>query len=879
MPESKEEMDEFLHIYLEESEEEADQIVDLMLKLEQSPSDHASLREAFRLLHTFKGSTGMMGFERINGLAHELETRFDAYRDGRETLTSETVSITLRCVDFFREFLTRLRDGNTDQGDPRPLIDELVAVAAAAAEQSAGAAGSTAERAGAVASDLSDLTLNEQIDRQFTQEEIVADLMADAEFVQEDTEYVSFDGEAAGYEKLYSTDEELDEAINDATTHAILEGGMDLDDAIDAELQTQYESAWQPPEAPATSAAMKNTTEGPLRTTLLCVRMNAAMELPELKARLIVARLQSLGEVRAILPKMDDVDNTPPPVTLKITLRTIHTDDRLIEALDMEGVDAIYFGDLDEVTAKPVVAEPKSAATTTPPTEKPVVVGELETDVEDKSIDAPFAGTGLAATGTARKATGTGPRNKSGETIRIGIDRLDRLMNLAGELAVTNARFAQLADEMRLLFRAGGSIEAGSPLADSLMMMLGETDTNPANANHSGLPMIGGDGGDDDNSYRRGWMERGRRVASNVSETVDQLARLSKSLQHAVLETRMVPVGPLFGRFRRIVRDLSMRQGKQVRLELEGESTELDKRMVDELGDPMVHLIRNSLDHGVESPEKRLARGKPAEGVIRLRAFHQSNNVVIEISDDGAGVDATRIRQRALERGLATAAGLSQMSDNEVYGFIWQPGFSTAEKVSDISGRGVGMDVVKERIAALGGAVELDSRPGRGSTVTLRLPLTLAIVNSLIVRFRGFRLAIPVTDVCEVVGLQRSEVFNAQGKAMIDLRGHLVPLYQLDELFNWNDALPRATTPTEDWVQAVLVRDGHRLFAIEVEDLEGNSDVVIKSLDEHFAHIPGLSGACVMGDGGVCLVIDAASLSICKSSYRTAPKLPAVEVK
>ncbi len=832
MTNSNEDMDEFLQIYLEESEEEADQIVELLLKLEDTPGDKESLREAFRLLHTFKGSTGMMGFERINGLAHELETRFDAYRDGREILTSETVSITLRCIDFFRDFLSRLRNGNTDQGDPRPLMEELIATSKVF--------GSGTFSSGETAVDNASESSSESARDGFPVR--VHDNVTD-----------------------YSdpSDAELDNAINEATSDALLLTGTDLDDAIDAELESQR------PSTPRSTGAfqLKNTIEGPLRTTLLCVRMNAAMELPELKARLVSARLQSLGEVRSMFPKMEEIDDAPAPVTLRILLRTIHTDDRLIESLDMEGIDAIYFGDPEEQAVQPAKPEDDSLTTTSLSEETKTASTSEQSATTRGTLPlsselSPLTGS-QAVTGNAR--------NKSGETIRIGIDRLDRLMNLAGELAVTNARFAQLADEMRLLFRAGGSIESGSPLAHSLMAMLDDGD----DSRFADSMVMGRDGGDDDSSYRRGWMERGRRVASNVSETVDQLARLSKSLQHAVLETRMVPVGPLFGRFRRIVRDLSLRQGKQVRLELEGESTELDKRMVDELGDPMVHLIRNSLDHGIESPEKRIASGKSAEGVIRLRAFHQSNNVVIEIRDDGAGIDASKIRKRAFERGLATAAGLSQMSDTEVYGFIWQPGFSTADKVSDISGRGVGMDVVKERIAALGGAVELDSRPGRGSTVTLRLPLTLAIVNSLIVRFRGFRLAIPVTDVCEVIGLSRSEVFNAQGKPMIDLRGHLVPLFQLDELYNWNDALPKAVDPPDDWVQAVLVRDGHRMFAIEVEDLEGNSDVVIKSLDEHFAHISGLSGACVMGDGGVCLVVDAASLSICKSSYRTAPKLSA----
>lgn len=817
MPDSSDELDEFLQIYLEESEEEAEQIVDLLLKLEQNPSDAGALREAFRLLHTFKGSSGMMGYERINGLAHELETRFDAYRDGRERLTPVTVSVSLRCIDFFREFLARLRDGNVDQGDPRPLIDELIAVSSGTAVQPSleTDAPTTPKTSTPPAS-----TTTPNVDPD--ESAALAEMMEEA------------------------ADEVLDEAITEALQSALAENERQAAQAPTSAVDNTSKPATRP-----NIAGTKNAMEGPRHITTVCVRMNPAMELPELKARLIVARLQSLGEVQDIEPPLDGLDDAPPPVTLRIKLRTIHGDDKLIESLDMEGVDAVYFDDSETI--------PATLPVETPAAQETVASKTVPTPVRMPSDEDALVGTGFPATSPRQQ--------KSNETIRIGIDRLDRLMNLAGELAVTNARFAQLADEIRLLFRTGGSIEAGSPLAESLLQMLGGTETS------AGGFHIGNDGTDEESLYRRGWMERGRRVASQVSETVDQLARLSKSLQHAVLETRMVPVGPLFGRFRRTVRDLSLRQGKQVRLELQGESTELDKRMVDELGDPMVHLIRNSLDHGIELPEVRQSRGKPAEGVIRLRAFHQSNNVVIEIADDGAGIDAAKVRKRAVERGLVTAAGVSQMSDTEVYGFIWQPGFSTADKVSDISGRGVGMDVVKERIASLGGAVELDSRPGRGSIVTLRLPLTLAIVNSLIVRFRGFRLAIPVTDVCEVIGLDRKEIFNAEGREMIDLRGHLVPLYRLDQLYNWTDALPSLEGAPSDWVQAVLVRDGHRLIAIEVEDLEGNSDVVIKSLDEHFAHIPGLAGACVMGDGGVCLVIDAASLSICRSAYRTAPTL------
>ncbi len=585
------------------------------------------------------------------------------------------------------------------------------------------------------------------------------------------------------------------------------------------------------------------------------------MELPELKARLIVARLQAHGDILGIEPPLEQLDDAPRPITLRLRIRTTSNEGELVESLDVEGVAAAYVakdaGESPTLTGESSqqISSSVAASDTQPGDARP-----------ERDVERPVGR-------EAAKVVGQGLPTRS-VTIRVGVDRLDRLMNLAGELVVTNARFDQLASEIRALFRDGGAIEAGSPLAESLLHALGSeietTQLSPDTFGSSGITEFVPEGGGRVSEYspRGGWMERGRRVAGQVSETVDQLARLSRSIQQAVLETRMIPIGPLFNRFRRTIRDLSLKQGKKVQLELEGETTELDKQMVDELGDPMVHLIRNAIDHGIESTEQRIAAGKPPEGLIRLAAYHQSNHVVIEISDDGAGIDVLKVRKRALERGLVGAAELEAMTDREVYGFIWHAGFSTADKVSEISGRGVGMDVVRDRIAALGGMVDFDSRRGVGSTISIRLPLTLAIVNALIVRFRGIRLAIPVTDVHEIVGVTRMEVFQSQGREMIDVRGKLLPLYGLDELFVWNDSLPECRLRPNGLVHAVLVRDANRCLAIEVDDLDGNSDIVIKPLSEHYANIPGLGGACVMGDGQVCLVLDTTTLA---TIHRTSP--------
>lgn len=822
MTDSAEERDEFLQIYLEESGEETEQLVKLLLRLEEDPDDMETLREAFRLLHTFKGSSGMMGYDRINALAHELETRFDACRSQREKMTSETVSVALRCVDFFIDFLVELADGKEDQGDPTPLIEALAAVATVPAD---GSPEPGDDDAVAVQAEVPDVDAEEKTAEPIVEQEEATESKPDTE----------------------------------ETTESATDPAPSLDEAAPPPAAEKEKNAAELRPIVASPTTMES---GPAQEVTLGVRLSERIELPDLKARLIVARLQALGEVISTEPSLESIDDVEPPITLQIRVRSTSDHQVLANSIDLEGVASVY------------VAETAASAPSTTD-EKPETDESKSTSEDDADREEPAAQAASDAAPAAKKPASKPPAARSapsrgGETIRVGIDRLDRLMNLAGELVVTNARFDQLADEMRLLFRSGGSIEAGSALAKSLLRAMSqhedaeETESIEDSFGADRITgIIGNDGGSEEGAaLRRGWMERGRRVSGQVSETVDQLARLSRNIQQAVLETRMIPIGPLFNRFRRTVRDIALKQGKPVRLELEGEMTELDKRMVDELGDPMVHLIRNALDHGIESADARAHSGKALEGLIKLRAYHQSNHVVIEISDDGAGIDAARVRARALERGLATESELRMMPDREVYGYIWHAGFSTAEKISDISGRGVGMDVVRDRIASLGGVVELDSQPGLGSTVSIRLPLTLAIVNAMIVRYRDFRLAIPVTDVFEIYGLPREEIFESQGREMIDVRGRLLPLYRLDELFQWNDYLPPACKNGNGLVQAVLVRHGHRCLAIEVDDLDGNSDIVIKSLDEHFSHIPGLGGACVMGDGEVCLVLDTASIGL-----------------
>jgi len=261
-----------------------------------------------------------------------------------------------------------------------------------------------------------------------------------------------------------------------------------------------------------------------------------------------------------------------------------------------------------------------------------------------------------------------------------------------------------------------------------------------------------------------------RRDFGRLDEAIDQLSRVSDSLQRGVLGTRMVPVSPLFNRFKRVVRDLSVDRGKQIELVLKGENTELDKRMIDALGDPMVHLVRNSVDHGMESPEVRQAAGKPAEGTVSLSAQHRGNHVYITITDDGGGIDDAKIRRRLVDRNLLSAEAAQALSRQEAIEYIWYPGFSTAEQVTDVSGGGVGMDIVKSRIDELSGTIETESELGVGTTFTLKLPLTLAIISSLLVEIRGIVFAIPKDDVREIVQIRMKKIIDVGGRKTFEVR-------------------------------------------------------------------------------------------------------------
>ncbi len=338
---------------------------------------------------------------------------------------------------------------------------------------------------------------------------------------------------------------------------------------------------------------------------------------------------------------------------------------------------------------------------------------------------------------------------------------------------------------------------------------------------------------------------------ARLREGLGQLERHTRELQESVMQIRMLPISFTFSRFPRLVHDLSQKLGKKIELRMSGENTEVDKTVIEKIGDPLVHLVRNSVDHGIESPEERIAAGKPETGVVHLSAEHRGGNIVIEIRDDGKGLARDKILEKGIERGLVRPE--DNLSDKQIFELIFQPGFSTAEQVSDVSGRGVGMDVVRRNINELGGAIEIDSEQGKGSTITIRLPLTLAILDGQSICIGSETYIVPLVSIIESIQVRPHMVRHVAGKGeTFRLRDEYLPIVRMHEIFGIPDA--RATR-IEDGI-VVVVEAGGRKCGLFVDDLLGQQQVVIKSLEANYGRVEGLSGATILGDGSVALILD-----------------------
>lgn len=393
----------------------------------------------------------------------------------------------------------------------------------------------------------------------------------------------------------------------------------------------------------------------------------------------------------------------------------------------------------------------------------------------------------------AKPAANSAPR-KTQRTVRVDIDRLDVLMNLVGELIITKTQL-------------------------------------------------------EDTDYVTKQQE--------YHEHLEYLERVTTSLNDAVMKVRMVPVETVFNRFPRMIRDISKDLGKEIELIMSGEETELDRTVIDEIGDPLIHLLRNSCDHGIESVEKRKQLGKKEVGKINLRAYQSGNNVIIEVEDDGSGINTEIVKKKAIERGIVTKEAAASLSQQEIIDFLFKPSFSTAEKITGLSGRGVGLDVVKTKIEQLGGSVEVESQLNKGSKFIIKLPLTLAIYQALLVNVADEKYAIPLSSIYQIYNWNASEIKTVQKQEIILLRNMVVPITRLANALD----VPCEKVQNQKVIKIVIVRKGEKLTGLVVDGVIGQQEIVIKSLGKLLTGIKPLAGATILGDGNVALIVDVNSLT------------------
>ncbi len=824
-------LSELLPFYLDETDEHIAALNDALLRLEQDPTDAKALAEAFRMFHSIKGASVVMGFEPVNRLTHHLESLFDQFRVKKRMLDRPVLDLTFRCLDELRDYHRGLRaegQGTADLAALTPLV--------------------------------------------------IAALENPAETPPP-------------------------EVVPVATEPAVPEPAPA---AASTSPPAKAESRPAPTVPVEQPSSTKTEFERPERIGVTVV-FEPNLPLPDMKARLVLNRLASRGRVLETRPAVEQLDEVDALPEFTVWLTSECDPEELRALADVDGVARIRIdpasgtqaaASRDEpVTSAVSNSNPTASAARTaadssarPPAEPVVIAQPPGPDPKTSALAVPVAPPGpvpapvsertsspATAAPSGPKAGGEPRKAKVAETIRVESDRLDYLMNLAGELVINKARFVNIAKGLEELFRGSNAQALATDTEERLESISRGLDG-----------IIGLKAGSNEGSVDR-WAGHVRRLRDNFREIQDELSRLREGreqlktlaeaihslgrvtdgLQKGVLDTRMVPIGPLFERFRRVIRDLSLSSGKEVLLQISGEKTELDKRMIDELSDPLIHMVRNSVDHGLEPPELREAAGKPRAGTVNLQASHRGNSVVITVSDDGRGIDCERIRRKIVAKDLVSQTEAEQLTDRELVPYIWHPGLSTAETITEISGRGVGMDIVKNRIENLSGSVDVRSSPGQGTTFTIRLPLTLAIMSSLLVRIFEEIYAIPLDHIDEIVEVRPRQIYRVQGRPTIEIRKKIVALVSLGDLFRWGGKEHPAATARPvngdngddaDKFRVVIVQNGETTIGLLVDQLIGMQEVVLKSLEKNFRSIPGLSGASILGDGRVSLILDVDSL-------------------
>ncbi|MBI5855945.1 MAG: chemotaxis protein CheA [Nitrospirae bacterium] len=733
----------FQTAFFEESAEHVATMEEGLLQLEQQPSDLDLLNRIFRAAHSIKGNAGMFGFTAVGEFTHKMENILDALRNGQMDVTKPLIDLLLEATDGLKGLLEAARtDAAPDEAIVGPLRERLAACG----------------------------------------------------------------------------------IRGQAPARGLSQPGTVPLPAPEPVPARRYAIHWAPD--PAVFARGLHPSQ-------------------------IVRELRSLGELTSAvdldhLPTLEALDADGRALSLSFTLETEHSRD------DVEDVFLFVCDDSELTITEDREASPRRGvrrhgvvATDATDAETRDVHDEREPRNTDPSVRR-SAFSAHRSEGEAHKLIGEILLEEgaiSPDVLRQALSQQKRLGEiLVEQQAATPQQIAQALDKQQKLAQAApakkaesASIRVDTEKIDKLINLVGELVITQSMLSDLGA---------------RFDMDK----LPVLSERLAQLERNTREIQERVMAVRMLPIGTAFNRFPRLVRDLATKNGKQIQLVMSGEDTELDKTVIESIGDPLTHLVRNSADHGLEPPDERAASGKPEQGAITLHAFHEGGSICITVADDGRGLNRDKILAKALQQGLISDT--DKLTDEQIWPLIFRPGFSTADKVTDVSGRGVGMDVVKRNIEALGGTVSIRTEAGKGTTFTLKLPLTLAIIDGLTVRVGPETYIVPLLSVIESIQPKPASVKTVVGRGeVLNVRGAYLPVMRLAEVFG---VKPDITDPAQA-ILVILETEGERV-AVMVDELLGQQQVVIKSLEKNFQKVAGLAGATILGDGAVAFILDVRGL-------------------
>ncbi len=779
--------------FIDESQDIVANLNDGLLSLEGEGTGQEDLiNDLFRFFHNLKGNSGIIGYEQINLLTHEAETVLNNMRRGETKPSHELMDLLLFVVDII-EILILAIDAAKGTARPPETQEVLLQLKQALAGGPIMLPPSMYEAV--VDSDDSSSKSDQAVEEQSSSDVKPPTVVAMGADDDDDMEIFrltvaqQLEIIRAGMETLENDSSHM--PSKDAIYRCLIaiKNASSFLDLQDIKLYCERTAG-------IVDSARSSDMDFSLLLDMLSQEIDIIREM--IVKELNGANLE-LGDGKAQDVSTEAADAKADSQTQDQQSQVASEASQSVDT--SKDSNKVVVEKVDSPVAEPASSAPvKSAPAASAPAESAPAKSVAEsTDATAKPVPAKPAPAKPAAAPPKSAAAQAETNKPASSTIRVDHEKLDHLMNLIGELIINRNRYTLIA---RHLEEASTSVDISH-------------------------------------------------VAQSLSETTYAMARISDDLQDTIMKVRMVPVASVFSRFPRLVRDLSRKSGKEVDLVLEGEETELDKSVVEVIGDPLVHLIRNSVDHGIEAQDDRIAAGKPVKGRVALRAFHKGNSVAIEIEDDGKGIDPDKMREVAIRKNIITPEDAKQLDDREAMELIFAPGFSSAETITDISGRGVGMDVVRTNIKNLKGSVNITSEIGKGTRFTLLLPLTLAIIDALMVNVADEMFAIPLDAVSEPTKIDAELLTDINGRKAITLRGEVLGIIELSEVLNLP---PPAEAP--DVLSVVVIHDNDRRLGVVVDSLLERQEVVIKPLGSYLGDLKGISGATIMGDGSVILILD-----------------------